>query len=547
MAIIDTLPAAVKSAITLLKTKWGVTVTEEMLQKEIEQEGMINESNPTGGLKDSSGNWFRPDAGGVNQEAQKNIDLLLKDLNNKYSTGTYICSNYRGYTTQVDNFGKKVKNDGRSVADVQASNTIPGFSQHHTGKCFDILSTDTAWWDARPNVKQWVADNCKNYGFVVTYPVKGPLRIAEPWHLFYIGKNATPPQNTNTLETSGTSGTSGASGPSASVSKSPTYITVYPTEFDPEIVFTFNVETPNYLVNVVGTGSTGSTTGLTTSIGTFSIVTIKAEFDFNWEGDEVVSLLDEEYIEEEFSGEEYETINVSDPAALAKLQREYEEKRIEATQNASKEGEPGEEAEKSGPMLKGPISISNGGGLKKSVDGFSIHHSFTKERKFGSRRVGYRNSGFREWFRAYLDSDDKKVFFDDCSAYNHVVYDLTILQNGASQPVAIRAPFDCKVIKAWGNPNSGIALLGTGDAKGKTAVFLHVLPSTHNTSKAKSHSSTVANKLISECQGKEYRKGEVMAYQGNWGEYSTGTHLHVECMLKADFDKYMTEMPSFYT
>jgi hypothetical protein len=97
----------------------------------------------------------------------------------------------------VDNFGKKVKVDGRSIENVQASNTIPGFSQHHTGKAFDIFSVDPSWWDSKPEVKKWVADNAIKYGFEITYKTNGILRIAEPWHLFYVGGESDEDKETN--------------------------------------------------------------------------------------------------------------------------------------------------------------------------------------------------------------------------------------------------------------------------------------------------------------------------------------------------------------
>jgi LAS superfamily LD-carboxypeptidase LdcB len=86
---------------------------------------------------------------------------------------------------QVKNFGDKAIK--RGIDNTQASNTLPGFSQHHTGKTFDIFSTDESWWDKYPKVKNWVADNANDYGFEITYKKQGPLRVAEPWHLNYKG------------------------------------------------------------------------------------------------------------------------------------------------------------------------------------------------------------------------------------------------------------------------------------------------------------------------------------------------------------------------
>ena len=140
------------------------------------------------------------------------------------------------------------------------------------------------------------------------------------------------------------------------------------------------------------------------------------------------------------------------------------------------------------------------------------------------------------WEKYKKDSDNK----------NFVLYDLVIKQNGKDQAVAIRAPFDCKVIKAWGGADSGVALIGTGSAKGKTAVFLHVVPSKYNTSRAKKLDEKAKNLLIQETEGKSFKKGSLITYQGNWGKDSTDVHLHVQNMTKEDFDQYVTDLPTFY-
>jgi len=162
------LPSKIQSVIDKLKTDWGVIITQKHIDKELEQEG----------------SW-KEDAGSVNQQALTNINKLIKDCNSKFGYQGGIASGYRSYNDQVKNFGRKVKEDGRSIDNVQASNTIPGFSEHHTGKAFDIFSTEESWWDARPEVKNWVANNASNYGFRITYKTPSTLRVAEPWHLYY--------------------------------------------------------------------------------------------------------------------------------------------------------------------------------------------------------------------------------------------------------------------------------------------------------------------------------------------------------------------------
>jgi hypothetical protein len=210
------------------------------------------------------------------------------------------------------------------------------------------------------------------------------------------------------------------------------------------------------------------------------------------------------------------------------------------------------EQNKNSPIKAGPVKIYNGGVERKNVDEFKEHHSYHKTTTFnlpnGKKRiVGWRKSGWSSLFKNYLDQEDWIKYNNDSKNYKHIVYDLTIKQNGKAQPVAIYAPFNCKVVEVFGNPNSGIMLVGTGSAKGKTAIFLHVVPSSQNTNPAKQFSSAVFQKLKAETLNKTFKKGELIAYQGNWGEFSSGTHLHIESMLKEDFDRYITELPTFYT
>ena len=163
-----------------LKDDWEVEITQNHIDKEYEMEGDV-----------------RPDAGSVNEDALTQITKLISACKKANPTVNFpnpikhevsgLASGYRSYNYQVANFGKKVKIDGRTIENVQASNCLPGFTQHHTGKAFDIFSTETSWWRDHPKVKDWVANNCKTYGFKVTYTKPNKLRIPEPWHLYYIG------------------------------------------------------------------------------------------------------------------------------------------------------------------------------------------------------------------------------------------------------------------------------------------------------------------------------------------------------------------------
>jgi hypothetical protein len=169
-SIYNGLSSEIKNAIEKLKTDWGVIIDETHLKKEMDQEGDTTEDN-----------------GGVDTEANDQIKKLIKDCKKQFTKiKTDIVSGYRSYDDQVKNFGSKVKG-GRTIDEVQSYNAIPGFSEHHTGKAFDIFSSDQSWWNNNDDVKKWILNNANNYGFKVSYENDGPVRKKEPWHLFYTG------------------------------------------------------------------------------------------------------------------------------------------------------------------------------------------------------------------------------------------------------------------------------------------------------------------------------------------------------------------------
>ena len=176
------LPSGVLSSIEKLKkSPYNLNITQDHIDKEFKMEG-----------------GSRPDNGGVNKEAEKKVKELIIDCKLAYPNVKYpsdIVSGYRSYDDQVLNFGTKAKT--RGVDDTQKSNSLPGFSQHHTGKAFDIFSVENSWWDENKDVKDWVLKNAIKYGFEVTYVNTGKLRVPEPWHLYYVGGSSNSTSNVN--------------------------------------------------------------------------------------------------------------------------------------------------------------------------------------------------------------------------------------------------------------------------------------------------------------------------------------------------------------
>lgn len=150
---------------------YNLKITQNHIDKEFNEEGKTREDN-----------------GGVNKVAEKAVLNLIKFCKSKNPEigNLGIISHYRSYEDQVSNFGNKAKT--RGIEDTQKWVALPGFSQHHTGKAFDIFSLEPSWWDSRPKIKSCIEDNAPNYNLKVTYTKenrKNKFRGAEPWHLFY--------------------------------------------------------------------------------------------------------------------------------------------------------------------------------------------------------------------------------------------------------------------------------------------------------------------------------------------------------------------------
>jgi hypothetical protein len=167
------LPIEIQSAIKKLEQTYKVKIEDSNIQSELSQEG----------------NYY-PDNGSENPQARQQINKLVAKIHQLFpkTRNLGVISGYRGYVKQLEVFGRHVVAQG-GVSNRQKNVTLPGFSQHHTGKAFDILSVEPTWWNSNPDVKKWVAENVGNYGFKVSYPNPGVLRNEEPWHLFYIGGN----------------------------------------------------------------------------------------------------------------------------------------------------------------------------------------------------------------------------------------------------------------------------------------------------------------------------------------------------------------------
>jgi len=169
---INELPSEIKMALKKVEDCFNEKIIGDHLSSEKKQEGVD----------------YYPDNGGVDPNAKKSLLKLLSAFALKYpEVKSYsVVSDYRSYDKQVSAFCKK-NNSEKKISERQKWSALPGFSQHSTGKTFDLFSVEPDWWNSRPELKNWLKDNAPDYGFKVSYPSKGVLREPEPWHIYYTG------------------------------------------------------------------------------------------------------------------------------------------------------------------------------------------------------------------------------------------------------------------------------------------------------------------------------------------------------------------------
>jgi D-alanyl-D-alanine carboxypeptidase len=101
----------------------------------------------------------------------------------------WICSGYRTYDEQETLFAQYASERGLDEADSVSAR--PGHSEHQTGLCMDINSTDFSFGST--DEAAWLAENCADYGFIIRFP-EGKESITgyeyEPWHIRYVGVEA---------------------------------------------------------------------------------------------------------------------------------------------------------------------------------------------------------------------------------------------------------------------------------------------------------------------------------------------------------------------
>ena len=139
---------------------------------------------------------------GMESEAAVAAVQLLRALHDEGYTDIVITSGYRTYAYQQSLFNNYLQQEQekhpdwsqeRCEQEVLTYSARPGTSEHQTGLCMDLISTENVVLDesfAENPVYAYLQENAHRFGFILRYP-EGKESVTgytyEPWHYRYVG------------------------------------------------------------------------------------------------------------------------------------------------------------------------------------------------------------------------------------------------------------------------------------------------------------------------------------------------------------------------
>jgi zinc D-Ala-D-Ala carboxypeptidase len=96
-----------------------------------------------------------------------------------------VVSAFRSIEYQLDIIRRKLER-GFAMDEILRVSAAPGYSEHHSGRAFDLTTPNYAALEEEfenSPAFAWLSTNAKLYGFTMSYPRGNPQGIAyEPWH-----------------------------------------------------------------------------------------------------------------------------------------------------------------------------------------------------------------------------------------------------------------------------------------------------------------------------------------------------------------------------
>lgn len=133
-------------------------------------------------------NWYAFGENTIKAEVYDQFIDMYNDAKEENLT-LIITSGFRDYELQNELYVLYQDKYGKEEADQIAAR--PGFSEHQTGLCLDIVTYDVEMEEFEETKEfEWLQENAYKYGFILRYP-KGKELITgynyESWHYRYVG------------------------------------------------------------------------------------------------------------------------------------------------------------------------------------------------------------------------------------------------------------------------------------------------------------------------------------------------------------------------
>ena len=135
-------------------------------------------------------NWY---AFGDNKIVEEVYDAFIEMYNEakKEDLSIIITSGFRTYDLQKELYEEYQDYYGEKEADRIAAR--PGFSEHQTGLCIDVMNYTSTMEDFESTDEfRWMQENAYKYGFILRYPKDKEYITGydyESWHYRYVGKD----------------------------------------------------------------------------------------------------------------------------------------------------------------------------------------------------------------------------------------------------------------------------------------------------------------------------------------------------------------------
>ncbi len=106
------------------------------------------------------------------------------------SVALIVDSGYRSVAYQRRIIARRLAG-GQSIARIMAFVAPPGYSEHHTGRAFDLVPSAAAFADT--DTYRWLSQNAGRFGFKETLPAAGQDSAAwESWHWTFLADTTGP-------------------------------------------------------------------------------------------------------------------------------------------------------------------------------------------------------------------------------------------------------------------------------------------------------------------------------------------------------------------